>query len=58
MSTYNFLINHQRQVLAMKSIFRLNTKSYRNIYIYIYIYILQCHECYGRDLISHQLEVL
>ena len=35
MSIYNIVINHQRQVLAMKAIFRLNTKSYRK-YIYIY----------------------
>jgi hypothetical protein len=46
-----FVINHKQYVSAIKAIFRLNTKSYRQ-------YILQCHEFYGCDLMLHQMEVL
>ena len=39
-NTTLFVINHQRHVSAIKSTFRMNTKSCRiHIYIYIYIYI-------------------
>ena len=45
------VIDHQRHVSALKTIFMPNTKSYRK-------YILQCHECNGPDLVLHQMEVL